>query len=167
MNIRWFGPKIEHYQRCISFIKINGSHSGENLATIINTTLIKYSIRQKLLSITADNAYNNTLCHHLLQMLSKHFDDHLAEFPIRSSTMRFKGEDSQVHCLAHILNLIVKAILESLGSSTHKDAQDYLDRASEHITKKRWKTIYIPSIAGVVAQLRLIVLWIDRSTLQV
>jgi hypothetical protein len=55
-------------------------------------------------------------------MLSKHFDDHLAEFLIRNSIMRFKGEDSQVRCLAHILNLIVKAILESLGSSTYKDA---------------------------------------------
>jgi hypothetical protein len=67
MNIRWFGPKIERYQRCISFIEIDGSHSGENLTAIINTTLIKYSIRQKLLSIIADNALNNdTLCRHLL-----------------------------------------------------------------------------------------------------
>ena len=123
MNIRWFGLKIERYQRCISFIEIDGSHSRENLTTIVNTTLIKYGIRQKLLSITADNASNNnTLYRHLLQMFLKHFDDHLVEFLIRSSTIRFKGEDSQVRCLAHILNLIVKAILESLSSSTHKDA---------------------------------------------
>jgi hypothetical protein len=81
--------------------------------------------------------------------------------------MRFKGEDSQVRCLAYILNLIIKAILEALSSSTHKDAQDYLDRTSEHITKKRWKTIYILGIAGVIARLRLIVLWIDRLTLRV
>jgi hypothetical protein len=95
MNIRWFGPKMERYKRCISFVKIDRSYSGENLATIVNITLIKYSIRQKLLSITADNASNNdTLCRHLLQMLSKHFNDHLTEFLIRSGTMRFKGEDS-------------------------------------------------------------------------
>jgi hypothetical protein len=123
MNIRWFGLKIERYQRCIGFIEIDGSHLRENLVTIVNTTLIKYSIRQKLLLITADNASNNnTLCRHLLQMLSKHFDDYLAEFPIRSGTMRFKGKDSQVRCLVYILNLIVKVILESLGSSTYKDA---------------------------------------------
>ena len=48
LNIRWFGLKIERYQRCIGFIEIDGSHLRENLVTIVNTTLIKYSIRQKL-----------------------------------------------------------------------------------------------------------------------
>jgi hypothetical protein len=41
--------------------------------------------------------------------------------------MRFKGEESKVNYLAHVNNLIIKAILVSLGSSTHKDAYSFLD----------------------------------------
>jgi hypothetical protein len=50
-----------------------------------------------------------------------------------------------------------------LGSSTHKDAVAFLDRASEHLAKKSWKKITIPGAIGVIAMLRLIVLWIDPS----
>ena len=69
---------------------------------------------------------------------------------------------TQVRCFGHILNLVVKAILKDLGSSTHKDAVAYLNRAAEHLAKKNWTTIYVPG-AGVIAKLRLMVLWINRS----
>jgi len=56
------------------------------------------------------------------------------------------------------LNLVVKAILADLGSSTYKDAVAFLDRASEHFAKKTWKKITILGATGVIAKLRLIVL---------
>src|SRR5205085_569083 len=63
MNIQWLGRHFKTYQRCIGFTEINGSHSGEKLASIVKKALRKYSLRQKLLSITADNAGpNDTLC---------------------------------------------------------------------------------------------------------
>jgi hypothetical protein len=77
--------------------------------------------------------------------------------------MRFKDEASQIRCFAHILNLVVKAILKDLGSSTHKDASDLLDRVTEHLAKKRWLKITIPGVTGVIAKLRIVVLWIGRS----
>jgi hypothetical protein len=46
--------------------------------------------------------------------------------------MRFKGEESKVDYLAHVDNLIMKAILISLGSSTHKDTCLFLDRVKDH-----------------------------------
>jgi len=46
--------------------------------------------------------------------------------------MRFKGEVSKIDCLAHIDNLIVKAILKSLGLSTSKDAIAFLDRVKDN-----------------------------------
>jgi hypothetical protein len=68
--------------------------------------------------------------------MARKYDDHLKEFPSREGTMRFKGEASQIRCFGYILNLVVKAILQDLGSSTHKDAVAFLDRALEYISKK-------------------------------
>jgi hypothetical protein len=164
INAKWLGSNFEVYQACIEFIEIEGNHSGENLAAIVEKALKKHKILQKLLTITADNASNNdTLCRHLYTSLSRKYDDHLEEFPSREGTMRFKGEGSRIRCFAHVLNLIVEKILESLGSSNHKNAVEFLDRASEHIAKKRWNKITIPSASGVVARLRILVLWIHRS----
>jgi len=46
--------------------------------------------------------------------------------------MRFKGEESKVDYLAHVDNLIIKAILISLGSSTYKDTYLFLDQVKDH-----------------------------------
>jgi hypothetical protein len=56
------------------------------------------------------------------------YDNHLDLMPVYYKEMRFKGEQSLIDCLAHVDNLICKAILESLGSSTHKEASEFLDR---------------------------------------
>ncbi len=95
INVKWLGPNFEVYQACIEFIEIIGSHSGENLATIVENALKKHEIRQKLLTIIGDNvSNNNTLCRHLYTSLSRSFDDYLEEFPSRQGIMRFKGEVS-------------------------------------------------------------------------
>ena len=80
--------------------------------------------------------------------------------------MRFKGEALQIRCFSHILNLVVKAILQDLGSSTYKDAVAFLDRALKYISKKTQKKITILGAISVIAKLRIIVLWIDRSPQQ-
>jgi hypothetical protein len=73
--------------------------------------------------------------------------------------MRFKGEASKINCLAHIDNLIIKAILRSLGLSTYKDAIVFLDRVSDN----SWNKVTLPIVSGDIAILRIIVLWINRS----
>jgi hypothetical protein len=160
INGTWLGPNFEQYRACLEFIEIQGSHSGENLAATVFKTLKRLGLLQKLLTITSDNASNNdTLCRHLHSILSRLFDDHLEEHPIRNGTMRFKGEESRIQCFAHILNLMVKDILKFLGSSTHKDATAFLDR----VAKAKWKKITLPRAASVIAILRILVLWIARS----
>jgi hypothetical protein len=73
--------------------------------------------------------------------------------------MQFKGENSRIRCFAHVLNLVVKDILNVLGSSTHKDTSDFLDR----VAKAKWKKITLPGAAGVIYRLQTLVLWIARS----
>jgi hypothetical protein len=61
-------------------------------------------------------------------MMSYIYDDHLDPIPLHDQSMRFKGEQSLINYIAHVDNLVVKAILRDLGSSTHKDAYDFLNR---------------------------------------
>jgi len=93
----------------------------------------KLGILHKIISLTGDNASNNdTAARHLHKKLSYMYDDHLEENLIRGKSMRFQGEASKIDCLAHVDNLIIKAILKELGSSTHKDAVAFLDRVQDH-----------------------------------
>jgi hypothetical protein len=85
------------------------------------------------MSLTRDNAKNNnTYTRYLYKIIGYIYDEYLNLIPIYDKSMRFKGEASKVNYLAHIDNLIIKAILKFLGSSTHKDAIVFLDRVSDN-----------------------------------
>ena len=75
--------------------------------------------------------------------------------------MRFKGEASKIDYLAHVNNLVVKAILESLGSSTYKKAYEFLDRVKDKGQES--KGFAMLSVAGDITILRIVVLWMNRS----
>jgi len=65
-------------------------------------------------------------------MMTYLYDDFLDLILVHERFMRFKGEESKVNYLAHVDNLIVKVILVSLGSSTHKDTCLFLDRVKDN-----------------------------------
>jgi len=80
------------------------------------------------MSLTRDNTKNNdTYARYLHKMMGYIYDEYLNPMPIHDKSMRFKGEASKIDYLAHMDNLIMKAILKSLGSSTYKDAIVFLD----------------------------------------
>ena len=99
------------------------------------------------------------LCHLLLQRLLEEHDDYLAPVQTMGQTIRFQGSKSMIRCFAHILNLIVKAILIKLGASTLKNANQLLDLAAS--TPRQ--PLMLPLGQAVVATLRIIILWIHRS----
>lgn len=93
INIRWLDEDFRRHQHCIEFIEIQGSHSGENLASVVLTALKRHNMCHLLLTITGDNASNNdTLCVNLHELLLREYDDYLEEFPVRNATMRFRGK---------------------------------------------------------------------------
>lgn len=60
----------------LDFGYLKGKHSRENLATYTYLLLDTLDLKQKLFSITGDNASNNsTLCCHLYKKLLREFDD--------------------------------------------------------------------------------------------
>lgn len=106
------------------------------------------NLDSKLLAITADNADNNgTLCSHLYELLSHNDITQYIEEP--NLSIRFEGDASYVRCLAHVLNLIVKDILQSLKSGDMKTAVDTCDAMA--------KGTPFPSGLAALARLRLII----------
>lgn len=116
------------------------------MAYIVHSALKRHGCCPLLLTITGDNADNNdTLCAHLYNLLLKEYDNYLDEFPTRGGeTIRFRGNQSRIRCFAHILNLIVKKILEVLGSSTQKSARNFLDTIARSIAKGKTARLSIP-----------------------
>jgi hypothetical protein len=74
--------------------------------------------------------------------------------PIYNKLMRFKREASKINYLAYMDNLIIKAILKSLGSSTYKDTIVFLNWVSNN----SWNKITLPIVLGDIIILRIIVL---------
>ena len=88
----------------------------------------KLGILYKILIITRDNALNNNItARYLYKKLSYIYNNYLENNLIRGKSMRFQGEASKIDYLAHVNNLIIKAILKELGSSIYKDAVAYLN----------------------------------------
>jgi radical SAM superfamily enzyme len=72
-----------------------------------------------------------------------------------NSKLRFHGQESYIRCIAHVLNRIVKKILESLKAGDLASAND----AIELVSKRQ----YIEIEDSVLAQLRVLIIWISRS----
>ncbi|KNF00022.1 hypothetical protein PSTG_06645 [Puccinia striiformis f. sp. tritici PST-78] len=109
----------------LDFVQLKQSHTGKYLARMVQYIVEKFGIEHQICGIVSDNAANNcTMIEELEQLNWK----------------RFSGEPQWIRCFAHILNLIVKAILRPFGrkknpdsvdleeSDEEEEAQDLIDR---------------------------------------
>ena len=114
----WITPSFEKREALLDFVELVGPHSGENMAFAVMNLLQELDIAPKLLTITGDNAGNNgTMCDTLHAELSQLYDDEDSEFRLRP-LMRFRGRQSFIRCLAHVINLICKDILSHFGAGS-------------------------------------------------
>jgi hypothetical protein len=144
----WLTEDFEYREKVLEFTELRGLHSGENLAAAVKAMLMELGLESKLIAITGDNATNNEV------MVSELYHSLKATNPGKEPL--FQGEDSYVRCLAHILNLIVKDILQSLKSGTTEEAiaawDSFKDGPLTTFTSQE-----------ALAKLRILALWIDRS----
>jgi len=156
----WITPSFEKREVLLDFMEIQGAHSGENLADSLLTMIHELDIAPKLLTITGDNAGNNgTLCDALYTELRKTYDDEDDAFRIKP-LMRFHGRKSFIRCLAHVINLICKEILATLGSGSAREAKIVLDELALHQDQSFSNT---GAGKSAIVKIRLLVLWIARS----
>ncbi|KAF7296800.1 Dimer-Tnp-hAT domain-containing protein [Mycena indigotica] len=81
----------------LDMIPLSLSHTGSNLARALSDTFKEYGIEKKILGIVGDNASNNdTMMESLVELMPKGARLDLT---------------TRIRCFAHVLNLVVKAIL--------------------------------------------------------
>ena len=98
VNSEW-----EYQEHLIGFEHISGAHDGENLAQITMKVLQDFQIEDRLFAITADNASNNgTLQKDLARRLQ------------RECRLSWDASRHTVPCLAHVVQLVVKEMIEYL-----------------------------------------------------
>ncbi|THH18736.1 hypothetical protein EUX98_g8907 [Antrodiella citrinella] len=78
----------------LDFVRLLHNHTGKYLAKQLSQCLREYGIEKKILGITADNASNNDTL--IIEM---------------ESLGGANSSQTRVRCFAHIINLVVKAIL--------------------------------------------------------
>jgi hypothetical protein len=111
--------------------------------------LVELDLTSKLTTITGDNASN------IQEMVSE------LRFTLEEKSLqpiRFRGVDSYIRCLAHILNLIVKDILRSLKSGSVSEANEICD----NLQSRNSSSLSISS-QSALSKLRILAIWISRS----
>jgi hypothetical protein len=116
-----------HHEILVAFEPVSGSHEGRNLASIVVRALDAKKLSQRVLSITTDNASNNST---LMRSLVTILQEELYNRPLISSEALdpilrnlLRGE-YHVPCLAHVIQLIVLAMLSTLRLEARNDNVD-------------------------------------------
>ena len=97
----------------ISFEPLKGSHTGEHMAGILYKVLEHFSITKRLLCITIDNAGNNGT-------MRKELEELLNSLDINNN---WSSDSTKIPCLAHVIQLVVKAILGAFNVKLVKKKQ--------------------------------------------
>jgi hypothetical protein len=148
----WLTVNFEYKERVLEFIEIQGPHTGENMAGIVLEVLKELGISTKLITITSDNASNNdTLVDEVLCGLQEIYLSNSGP----TELVRFDGRNSQIRCIAHVLNRIVKDILTTLKAGDRESATIACDLLAE---KKS-----IGDDHSSMSRLRILSLWISRT----
>ncbi|OAV98892.1 hypothetical protein PTTG_25552 [Puccinia triticina 1-1 BBBD Race 1] len=100
----------------LDFVQLKESHTGEYLARMVQYIVEKFQLKNRICGIVSKNAANNGKMVAELEKLG---------------WKRFKGEPQWIRCFAHILNLIVKAILRLFSRDKKANGQAFEDEDSD------------------------------------
>lgn len=151
----WITPEFKERKEVLEFVEVQGSHTGEALAIVVEKLLTELKLKQKLYTITGDNASNNrTLCNTLFKSLVKQFDDTHNPFSLKPQ-MRFHSKESWIRCFAYVIALICSNVLNDLKASTAKTAKKLLDDWEKEFSDINYK-IPIDESRSSIAKVRLL-----------
>jgi len=148
----WLAEDFVYNKAVLEFVEIKGAKTRENMGRIVLELLRELDIEYKLLSITADSASNNKT---LIDTVENGLQDQFSHLDNLSNTPRFHGQASYIRCLAHVLNRIVKKLLETLKSGNRASAE----LAIEQVTNRQ----YLNTTDSALARLQVLVLWVSGT----
>jgi hypothetical protein len=112
LTAHYVDPNFALHKKIISFKAVKYPHSGLAIEEAITRCMTEYGIKEKMFTITLDNASNNKTACDLLQESGK-------------SNMLFDGQHLRVRCCAHILNILVQDGL-TIADATIEIIQDLI-----------------------------------------
>lgn len=101
------------HEKLIGFENLTDVHSGQELAKVVNDTVTKFDLSQRVISITTDNASNNGT---LMKELNSYLEDALNQ-----KLFAFENKIQHVPCLAHIIQLALQALLGKIRINPKND----------------------------------------------
>jgi len=98
----WISDSWQIKEVLIGFEEIRGSHTGANMAGIINDVLARYGIQDRILGFTTNSASNNgTLTEALKNAWSL-------------LSVEWCQLENHIPCMAHVVQLILRAFMSSI-----------------------------------------------------
>ena len=146
----WLSESFAYKEAVLEFVEVEGAKTGENMGAIVLNLLKELNIETKLLSITGDNASNNET---LVDAVENGLRDQFPPSDNHTNTPRFQGQESYIRCLAHVLNLIVKKLLQTLKSGNRTSAELAISQVENRE--------YLNTTDPPLARLRVPALWIS------
>jgi len=98
----WISDSWQIEEVLIGFEEIRGSHTGANMAGIINDVLARYRIQDRILGFTTDSASNNPT---ITQALNNAWS---------LLSVEWCQLENHISCMAHVVQLIVRAFMCSI-----------------------------------------------------
>jgi len=97
----WLSDSWQMEEVLIGFEETRGSHTGANMAGIINDVLARYGIQDRILGFTTDSASNN-------RTLTEALNNAWSLLSIEWCQL-----DNHIPCMAHVVHLILAAFMSS------------------------------------------------------
>ena len=98
----WISDSWQMEEVLLGFEEIKGSHTGTNMARIIDGVLDKYGIQNRILGFTTDSASNN-------KTLTKALNNAWSSLSVEWNQL-----ENHIPCMAHIVQLILGAFMGSI-----------------------------------------------------
>ncbi|XP_078448328.1 putative transcriptional regulator tpeD isoform X2 [Wolffia australiana] len=102
ITVHWVDETWTYRERVLAIREIVGKHDGENMASIVLQALDEFCLQTKVYAVTTDNATANKK---MLALMARKLKSVNPTFTARR----------HVPCVAHILNIVVQAALESFN----------------------------------------------------
>jgi hAT family C-terminal dimerisation region len=119
ITAHWIDDEWNLCHTLLEFVEFESPHTGDNMAQLVMQTLEFYGLVQKLFCITTDNATNNDT---MVEELSE---------ALWQKEIHWDPATNHIRCLAHIINLVVQALLKSLNVDDKNPFKSTLDKLRE------------------------------------